>query len=186
MHASRPNERTNGTQHSLLSPAFSYISQKQLLGVKRLRLDQQLHFAHRPLRPDFLLHLTPRVLLDRLDQHAERRRDGSVVRDVGLVPTIVQLLDARRVSCAPEHPVAPRRYPPLLGRVVFGAVQVVLVRRRERDGPFHKGAQAHVGLHFFQELIVHQKVLERVVLDGRDGRVSALIDSVVQVPAHLW
>ena len=65
-------------------------------------------------------------------------------------------------------------------------MQVVLVRRRERDGPFHEGAQAHVGLHFFQELVVHQKVLERVVLDGRDGRVSALIDSVVQVPAHLW
>jgi hypothetical protein len=164
----------------------SLVSQDQLFGVKRLRIAQQLHLAHGPLRPDLLLHPAPRVLLDRLDQHAERRGDRAVVRDVRLVSPVVQLLDARRVAPAPQHPVAPRRDPPLLRRVVLVAVEVVFVRRRKGDGPLCEVAQADVRLHLLHELVVDQEVLERVLMDGRHDRVSALIDSVVQIPAHLY
>src|SRR5579863_10622256 len=100
-------KETNSLAHS--------SSQDQLRGVKRLCLDQQLHLAHGPLRPDIFFHLAPRVLVDRLYQHAERRRDGTMIRDVWFVPAIVQLLDARRIARAPEHAVAPRGDPPLLG-----------------------------------------------------------------------
>jgi len=109
-----------------------------------------------------------------------------MIRDVRLVPPVVQLLHTRRVARAPQHPVAPRRDPPLLGRVVLGAVQVVLVRRRERNGALHERAQADVGLHLFRQLVVHQEALKRVLLDGRYDQVPALVDSVVQVAAHLY
>ena len=58
-------------------------------------------------------------------------------------------------------------------------MEVILVRRRERDGAFHEGAQTDVGFHFFRQLVVDQEVVERVLLDGRYDRVSALVDSVV-------
>ena len=93
-------------------------------------------------------------MLDRLDQHTEPRRDGSMVRDIRLVSLVVQLLDSRRVTRAPQHPVAPRRDAALFRGIVLGAVEVVLVRRRERDGAFHEGAQTDVGLHFFRQLVV--------------------------------
>ena len=165
--------------------AGSLASHDQLLRVKSLRLDQQLYLAHGPLRPHLLLHLTPRVLPNRLDQHAERRRNGTMIRDVRLVPSIVQLLDTRRIARAPEHAVAPRRDPSLLGRVVLCAVRIILVRRRKGDGALHEGAQAHVRLHFFRELIVRQQAVECVLLDGGHDHVSALVDSVVKIPAHL-
>ena len=125
-------------------------------------------------------------MIYRLDQYTERRRDGPVVRDVRLIPLVMQQLDPRRVARTPQHPVAPRRDAALLRGVVLGAVDVVLVRRRERDGALHEGPQTDVRFHFFRQLVVHQQVLERVLLNGGYDQVSALVNSVVQVPAHLY
>ena len=177
-------KRRRGRRRENLRQAHS--SQNQLLRVEVQSAFKELHFAHGPLRLDVHRHFRPRLVIDRLDQYTERRRDGAVVRDVRLIPLVVQLLDPRRVARAPQHPVAPRRVAALLRGIVLGAVDVVLVRRRKRDGTLHERAQTNVGFHFFRQLVVDQQVLKRVLLDGRYDQVSAMVDSVVQVPTHLY
>jgi hypothetical protein len=46
--------------------------------------------------------------------------------------------------------------------------------------------QTDVSFHLFRELVVDQKALIRVLLDGGYDHVPSMVNSVVQVAAHLY
>jgi len=85
-HADEKREKR--TRQSI-AQAHIHSSQNQLLRVKCPGISQQLHFAHRPLRLDVLLHFFPRVVLNRLDQNTESCRDGTMVRDIRFISLVM-------------------------------------------------------------------------------------------------
>ena len=109
---------------------------------------------------DLLQRLSAAVVLYHLDSHSESSRNGTMIRYVGLVSRVVQLVHPRRIPGPPQDTVAPRRQPSLLRRIILVRVRVILVRWSKRDGPLREATEpaAAVELDLAQELIVSQEV----------------------------
>ena len=108
-----------------------------------------------------------------------------MIRLPRLMPPILNLLDPPHAPV--QQPIAPRRTPLLLTRVVIIRADIVLVRRRKGDGHFAERAEAEARVLAArgEELVAVEQFGQILLPDRFDDRVAwDRVDAVVQVAVH--